>query len=543
MRQVLVLRPSSRFAVVPRLEYVLTSVVRSLEVPVLRRLSRLLCAVSLGLPNALVPQAPGADSLAQALDGFIKKGMRDWAIPGLAVAVVRNDSVLLLKGYGTRELGRAGAVDENTLFGIMSTTKAMTSAAIAMLVDDGVVRWDDPVTKWIPEFEMPEPYVTRELTVLDLLTHRAGLGNADLLWARGDLDAAEIFRRVRYLDPAYSFRAGYTYQNVMYGLAGELIARASGIRYGEFLKHRLLDPLGMNRTFTSLASVRESGDNNVSSSHFEIRDTITVIEEEGVDVLASAGAVWSSASDMARWMQFLLDSARVGGQDLIKPETFAELFHPRTIIPANQFYPTVRLTQPHWTTYALGWFQQDYRGHYVAFHTGSLSGRTAIVGLLPDEGFGIAVLGNLDHAEFRHALMLRAFDLQLGDTGRDWSEELLALYRGVADQADSTRAEREAQRTAETEPSLPLSQYVGSYAHPVWGDLVVSEIDGGLTAHMGVESQLRGALAHWHYDTFRLQLGDGRSDPGWVQFVLGRDGTVAELRFGAAGEMVFRRKP
>ena len=509
----------------------------------LLRLSCLLCVVSLGFPNAHVAQSPKAESLVRVLDEFIVKGMRDWAIPGLAVAVVRNDSVLLQKGYGTRELARTGAVDEHTLFGIMSTTKAMTSAAIAMLVDDGVVSWNDPVTKWIPEFEMPEPYVTSALTVVDLLTHRAGLGNADLLWVRGDLDEAEIFRRVRYLDPAYSFRAGYTYQNIMYGLAGELIARASGMPYGEFLKDRLLDPLGMSRTFTSLAAVRESGDDNVSSSHFEIRDTVRVIEEEAVDVLASAGAVWSNASDMARWLRFLLDSARVGGRDLIKPETFAELFRPHTIIPANQFYPTVRLTQPHWTTYALGWFQQDYRGHYVAFHTGSLSGRIAIVGLLPDERFGIVVLGNLDHAEFRHALMLRAFDLQLGDTGRDWSDELLGLYRGFAAQADSARSARETQRRIGTKPLLPLSQYVGTYTHPVWGDLVVGETGDGLTACMGMENQLRGSLVHWHYDTFRIQLGDGRSEPDWVQFVLARDGTVSELRFGADGELVFRRKP
>jgi CubicO group peptidase (beta-lactamase class C family) len=502
----------------------------------------MLCAVSLGIPNTLVAQAPDAESLAQVLDEFIVKGMRDWEIPGLAVTVVRHDSVLLLKGYGTRELGRTGVVDEHTLFGIMSTTKAMTSAAIAILVDDGVVSWSDPVTKWIPEFEMPEPYVTRQLTVLDFLTHRAGLGNADLLWVRGDLHAAEIFRRVRYLDPAYSFRAGYAYQNIMYGLAGELIARASGMPYGEFLKDRLLDPLGMSRTFTSLAAVRESGDDNVSSSHFEIHDTISVIEEEAVDVLSSAGAVWSNASDMARWMQFLLDSARVGGQGLIKPETFAELFRPHTLIPVNQFYPTVRLTQPHWTTYAAGWFQQDYRGHYVAFHTGSLAGRIAIVGLLPEERFGIVVLGNLDHAEFRHALMLKAFDLQLGDTGRNWSEELLGLYRGFAAEADSARAEREAQRSTGTRPSLPLSHYVGTYTHPVWGDLVVSEIGDGLAARIGAERQLRGPLTHWHYDTFRIQLGDGRSDPDWVQFLLGRDGTAAELRFGADGETVFRRK-
>jgi CubicO group peptidase (beta-lactamase class C family) len=493
------------------------------------------------LPTSLAAQAPTTESLGRSLHEFIERGMRDWQIPGLSVAVVRNDSVVFSGGYGVRSLEDGGAVDERTLFGIMSTTKAMTSAAIAMLVDDGAVNWDDPVTKWIPELEMPDPYVTRELTVVDLLTHRAGLGNADLLWVRGDIDEAEIFRRVRLLEPGYSFRAGYTYQNIMYGLAGELIERASGKTFGEFLRQRLWEPLGMSRTFASLSDVRASGDGNVSAPHYEIRDTIRIIEETPVDVLASAGAVWSTASDMARWIKFLLDSATVSGERLIGQSTFNMLFQPHTIIPAHQFYPTVQRTSPHWTTYGLGWFQQDYRGHSVAFHTGSLDGRIAIVGLLPDERFGIVMLGNLDHAEFRHALMLRAFDIQIGDTGRDWNTELLELYGGMAAQGDSARARQEARRHSGTRHTLSLVDYAGTYTHPVWGGLEVVEENGKLTARMGTESQLRGELVHWHYDTFRAHLGDGRSNPSWVRFVIDVDGRVTELRFGDGEGMVFTR--
>jgi len=479
--------------------------------------------------------------MVRSLDAFIQAGISDWKIPGLSVAVVRNDTVLLAKGYGERELGAGAEVDEHTLFGIMSTTKAMTAAAVAMLVDDGVVRWDDAVTKWIPEFEMPDPYVTRELSVVDLLTHRAGLGNADLLWVRGDMSEPEIFRRVRYLEPAYSFRAGYTYQNIMYGLAGELIERASGMSFGEFLRSRLWQPLGMDRTFASLSDVRATGDRNVSAAHYEINDTVRVIQDESVDVLASAGAVWSTASDMVRWISFLLDSARVDGEPLIEGESYSMLFRPHTIIPQEQFYPTTQRTKPHWTTYGLGWFQQDYRGHAVAFHTGSLDGRIAIVGLLPDRRFGIVVLANLDHAEFRHALMLQAFDLQLGGAERNWSDELLQLYGGSARRADSARMREQSQRAGNTRPSLPLTEYAGAYTHSVWGDLVVETRTDGLWVVMGSNPQLTGGLSHWHYDTFRAHLGDGRSDPEWVQFVLGTSGRVAELRFGRGEGMVFRR--
>ncbi len=503
-----------------------------------------LTLMAVGIPSGLPGQRPaGPQELSRRLDAVVRQGMRDWGIPGLSIAVVRNDSVLLRRGYGTRALRDTSLVDEHTLFGIMSTTKAMTATALAMLVDDGVVQWEDPVTRWVPEFEMPEPYVTRALTVLDLLTHRAGLGNADLLWLRGDLTAAEIFRRVRDLEPAYSLRAGFVYQNVMYGLAGEVIARASGMPYGEFLRRRLFEPLGMRRTFATWADVTAAGVGNVSRAHYAIRDTIRVIPEDTVDVIPAAGAVWSTASDMARWMRFLLDSGRVAGRPLVRQAGIQMLLRPQTTIPADEFYPTARLTRPHWMTYGLGWFQQDYRGRFVAFHTGSLDGRTAIVGLLPDERFGVVVFGNLDHAEFRHAVMLTAFDLQIGGPRRDWNAELLELYGDLRARRDSVRAARDAGRIAGTTPSLPLSAYAGTYRHAVWGDLVVTARGETLAVRLGTSSELAGPLRHWHHDTFRIQWGDGRAEPGWLRFAFGLDGAVTEARLGVDDEAGFLRVP
>ena len=496
--------------------------------------------LSLHSPGALAAQRPARpQELSRTLDAVVRQGVRDWDIPGLSVAVVRNDSVLFLRGYGTRALRDTSLVDAHTLFGIMSTTKAMTAAALAILVDDGVVHWEDPVTQWVPEFQMPEPYVTRALTVLDLLTHRAGLGNADLLWLRGDLPATEIFRRVRDLEPAYSLRASFAYQNVMYGLAGEVIARASGMSYGEFLRHRLFVPLGMTRTYARWADVTAAGVGNVSRPHYAIRDTITVIPEDTVDVIPAAGAVWSTASDMARWMRFLLDSGRVAGRQLVSQAGVRTLLRPHTTIPPGEFYPTARLTRPHWMTYGLGWFQQDYRGRFVAFHTGSLDGRTAIVGLLPDERFGVVVFGNLDHAEFRHAVMLTAFDLQIGGPRRDWNAELLDLYGGIRVRRDSLRAAR----VAGTSPRLPLRAYAGTYHHAVWGDLVVTPRAEALAVRLGTNSELAGPLRHWHYDTFRIQWGDGRAEPGWLRFAVGLDGTVTEARLGTDPGTIFRRVP
>lgn len=487
-----------------------------------------LLAISPITPAAAQRATDGA--IARELDAYIRKGMKEWEIPGLSVAVVRKDSVLLVRGYGVLQRGATTAVDRNTLFGMMSTTKAMTVMALAMLVDDGKLSWDDPVTKWVPEFAMPDPFVTRDLRVQDLLTHNSGLGNADLLWSRHDLSAEEIFRRVRYLTPEYPLRGGFVYQNLMYGLAGEVIARVSGVSYGDFLRRRLFAPLGLTRTFPSYSAMAETNDPNVSRPHYRIRDTVRVIEDETVDVLPAAGAVWSTASDMASWLTFLLDSTGVAGRRLVSDSNYRRIFAPQSMVSADEFYPTARLTKPHWMTYGLGWFEQDYRGHFLAFHTGSLDGRTAIVGLLPDEQAGIYVFGNLDHAEFRHALMLKTFDLFLGGQPRDWSTELQRLYAGIRAKGDSARAAALKTRIQGTRPSREIAEYAGNYVHPIWGSIVVQQAGDGLVMSIGTNPVLHGALKHWHYDYFRAELGDGRDSPTMVQFELGRDGQVAGLR-------------
>jgi CubicO group peptidase (beta-lactamase class C family) len=492
-------------------------------------------------------QAPDARVAVADFDTYVAKGVRDWGVPGLSVAVVRNDTVLLARGYGVRALGEPGAVDEHTLFGIMSTTKAMTTAAIAMLVDDGKVAWNDPVSKWLPELQFPDPFLTRELTIKDLLTHGSGLGSADLMWVRGDLDLNEILRRVRYLRPEYSLRSSFVYQNIMYAAAGEVVARASGMNFPEFLRTRIFTPLGMTRTYPTFSAMSAAGELNLSRPHHPVRGTIRVIAEDDTfegDVMVAAGSTWSTASDMARWARFLLDSARVAGVPLISAENFAQLFQPQVLVPEEEFYESMQLTRPRWTSYGLGWFQQDYNGRYIAFHTGSLPGRTAIVGLVPDERLAVIVLGNLANAELRQALMLQAIDVFAGTNGapaRDWSAELLELYGGLQQQADSNRRENDEKRVAGTRPTLPLAAYVGTYTHPAWGPFVIEERDGRLYGTHGVGAQNTGPLEHWHYDTFRMTFGDGRGHPTTLQFVIGTDGAVTQLLGGGQDKYTYDR--
>ncbi len=365
----------------------------------------------------------------EGFDDYVAKAVKDWRAPGFAVAVIKNDEVVFERGFGVRELGKPDPVNEHTLFAIGSTTKAMTAALAAMLVDEKKLEWDAPVTRYLPWFQMKDPAVSREVSVRDLLTHRAGLGNADYLWYGQHSSTDEILRRVRLIDPAYPVRSGFIYQNIMYAAAGAVVEAASGTSWPNLIRTRIFEPLGMKDSQATAAGLASRG--NVASPHAIVDGRVRVIENASVDPVAAAGAVWSSVADMSKWMKFMLDGGRVGGRSgtrLLSEASFRELFTPQTIAP-YEMYPTTRITKPHWMTYALGWFQQDYRGQALDFHTGSIDGMVAIHGLVRDEGLGVYVLGNLDHAELRHAIMYTVIDRYAGHRDHDWSAEFLKLYR------------------------------------------------------------------------------------------------------------------
>ncbi len=441
-------------------------------------------------------------SKVELFDKYVEAARQEWSVPGLSLVIVQDGQVVLSKGYGIRELGKEARVDTETIFGAMSTTKAMTAVAMGMLVDEGKVSWDDKVTKHLPNFRVADHYVTGELRVRDLFTHNTGIGNADFLWAwTPELSSDEIVRRMQYAKQEYPFRGGYTYQNIMYLVAGQVIEKTSGMSWARFVEERLFKPLGMKKTFPNYELSRKY--KNRSASHFEIKGKIQPIAEDTADPIAPAGAVWSTSDDIGKWVRFMLGNTTVNGKQLLKPETLKEILNPQAIVPPAQFYPTVALTKPHWTTYGLGWFQQDYRGEMINFHTGSLDGRTAIIGLMPDKKLGVYIFGNLDHAEVRHALMYKVFDLfGFGDNSRDWSKEMKAMYDGLKAEAKKGVDEIKAKQKKDTAVSLPLTAYVGTYADPFYGEMEVVLVNGKL--RLRITKDLSADLDHWQFDTFQV---------------------------------------
>jgi len=487
--------------------------------------------------------AVGAASDAE-LDAYIVKAMADWKLPGLAIVVVKGGEPVYMKGFGTRAIDAAAPVDVDTRFGMMSTTKAMTALAIAMLVDEGKLAWDDPVQKTLPWFQMPDAAFSRQLTVRDTLRHNAGLGDdADLLWTSGMFSSRELLQRVHSLTPGYAPYAEFHYSNVMYQVAGELVSAASGIGWDRFVETRIMAPLGMTRSNATLAGMRAQRDDNVSSPHFEIDGTLRRIDDVPVDAVPAAGAAWSTARDAARWLQFLLGQGELDGRRLVSEANFRELLRPQVMVSAEEFYPSARLTRPHWMSYGLGWFQQDYRGQFVAMHTGSMDGRTAIIGLLPERDLGVYIFGNADHVELRHALMWKVFDLDAGAPPRDWSAELLALYGDLAAKGRQRRADTDARRVPGTRPTHAPAAYAGTYTHPAFGDIQVAQVGSGLALRLGTLAENAGPLSHWEYDTYRWVAGDGRYGQSTVRFEPDDNGGIEALSIRYGSEIRFVRKP
>jgi CubicO group peptidase (beta-lactamase class C family) len=477
--------------------------------------------MALLLPFVAGAQKPVPQKTINEFDAYVAKVMQDWDVPGLAIVVVKDGKILLKKGYGVRELGQPGIVDTQTLFSCASTTKAMTALVLGMLVDEGKLNWDDAVNKYVPELRLNEPYVTRELRVRDLLLHNTGLASTDYFWGAADFTWQEMIEKLIYVKPAYSFRAGFEYQNTMYMIAGVVIERITGKKWNDVMTERLFKPLGMTQTVPDRVLTKSA---NMTKPHFNVNGEIKILDYDKSTQIGAAGGVWSNVDDMSKWVQAMLDSSKYAGGRLVKASTFRELFKPQTIAPTTE-YPTFSVIKPHWITYGMGWYQIDYRGKMVNFHTGSLAGLTAIIGLLQEEKFGVYIFGNYDHAEVRHALMYRSFDHFVLGNDRDWNAEFKKLYGGLKEEREKKLDKFEKDRVANTKTTLPLESFEGDYDSEIYGNVKVSVLSNGLRFSFNKDF-LVAELPHWHYDTFYGRIGEAGQYTLLATFSIGADGKV-----------------
>jgi CubicO group peptidase (beta-lactamase class C family) len=481
-------------------------------------------------PLSLLAQT--LDARLKEIDEYAAKAGQDWRVPGFAMAIVKDDKVIFAKGYGVRKLGEQTPVDEHTLFAIASNTKAFTAAAIAVLVDEGKLKWDDPATKYLPGFQLYDPYVTRELTVRDLLSHRSGLATfgGDLLWYDTTYKSDEILRRIRYLKPTSSFRSRFGYQNIMFLAAGQTVANVSGKSWEQFIRERFLTPLGMTSTQTSIKTFKST--DNIASPHNELDGKLRVVRYGNVDGVGPAAALNSSVADMAQWIRLQLGRGTYEGKQFFSRKAAHEMWSPQTIIPiseqAEKFNPT-----RHFNTYGLGWFLSDYHGRKVASHGGGLDGMISQVAMMPEENLGVVVLTNSE-TPLASIMVNKVFDVFLGVPARDWSAEMLenAKKDKEAELAEEKRLEDE--RAKDTKPSLPLQGYAGTYGGEMYGEAKVTVQDGHLVLRLVPAPDFVGDLEHWQYDTFSIKWRDTVSyafkKRGFVTFTLNAQGKADEMK-------------
>lgn len=514
------------------------------------KLARLSSLIIFVLLLSFSLSAQDLEAKLKEIDEYAAKAGQDWRVPGFAIAIVKDDKVVLAKGYGVRELGKPEAIDKDTLFAIASNSKAFTAAALATLVDDGKLRWDDPVTKYIPWFQLYDPWVSREMTVRDLLSHRSGLATfgGDLLWYESSYSRNEIIRRIRFLKPSTSFRSRYGYQNIMFLTAGEIVPVITGKSWDDYVREKFFTPLGMSRTTTSYKQLLAT--TNIATPHNEVDGKVRVIRYGNADNVGGAAAINSSVGDLAQWLRLQLGRGTYDGKKIFSAARSREMWNPNTIVSGTseqgeRFNPTV-----HFNLYGLGWGLNDYQGRKVVSHGGGLDGMVSRVAMMPEENLGLVILTNSESA-LSTVLSAKIFDVFLGVPKRDWSADYLARAKIGEEGGKAAALKVEQSRIPNTKPSVPLSGYAGTYSGALYGDAAVSEENGKLVLRLSSSPNFVGDLEHWHFDTFSIKWRSSIVYPfgrGFVTFTLDAAGKADEMKIDVPNpdfdftELEFKRK-
>ena len=463
------------------------------------------------------------------VDAAVEKSMQSWEAPGVAVVVLRGDTVLLAKGYGVKDVKTKQPVTADTQFAIGSTTKAFVTAAMAMLADDGKLAWDDPVRKHLPYFKLSDPSADQLVTLRDLVTHRTGLVRHDQLWYGSPWERDEIVRRAGFLPLSYPFRARWSYQNIMFIAAGQAVGRAAGSSWEEFTQARIFTPLRMRNSNFSARAAEAAADHatpHIRRENGPSAGKVDVIPWRNLDNAGPAGSINSSVNDLANWIRLFLNQGVFEGKRLISARNFKELVTPQMIMPqgaeAGRFY----VPGAQQISYALGWAVHDYKGRHVVTHGGAIDGFRAQIAFLPEEKLAVAVLSNLGDRNLPEALRLTLLDIALEAPASDWDKVYIDLETTQLKAAEAARAAREKLKPAGTRATHELKDFAGEYRQAAYGVLRIVHEDGKLIAEW---SNYREALQHDNFDTFRIR--EGRLEGATLTFRLAASGVIDGVRF------------
>jgi CubicO group peptidase (beta-lactamase class C family) len=487
--------------------------------------------------SSLLNAQQKAAAIPPGLDQYIEKVLKTFNVPGVSVSIVKDGQVLMSKGYGVKKMGTNEKVDENTLFLIASNTKAFTATALAILVEEGKLKWNDKVIDHLPWFRMSDDYITTHLTIRDLLVHHSGLpayaGDA-LLFPPSTYSRKEILRKLPVLPIVHDFRTTYAYDNILYLAAGEVIVAASGMSWEDFIRLRILDKLGMSRTLSRFSELKEKS--NVSASHARSADQVRVanmfMDQNIGDAGNPAGGIVSTAADMARWLITQLDSGRIAGKaPLFKPTTTVELWKVVRPIPVTKVPDYLKPLQSDYFGYALGFRTYNYKQYKVIGHGGALKGFVSQIAMVPDLNLGITVLTNQSNTAAYWAIIYQILDYYMQFKPFDW----IAAHKRQQDSAlVSTREARRKfvyKADSLSKPSLPIEKYTGVYEDKLLGEIVIAKEDAGMVMRFSNSFQFVADLEHFQYNTFLAKFRDREfSAIAYLNFNIGATGTIESAR-------------
>ena len=455
----------------------------------------------------------------KGLDEFVEMRMKEWNVPGVAIAVVRDSQVVLTKGYGWANVEGKQRVDAGTLFAIGSSSKAFTATGVMQLVDEGKVDLDEPVITYVPNLRLYNDELTNNLTVRDLLCHRSGLPRHDVAWYGSGSTREELIAKMAYLEPNAQLRETWQYQNLMFMAAGYLIEQVTGQSWEAYTQKHLFDPLQMSNSNFSVIDLQKTA--NRAWPYQEEEGEVKVMEYRNIDAIGPAGSINSNATEMANWLILQLNEGRFQGKQVISGTSLHETHKPQMVMPGDMTTDEI-----FYSSYGLGWMITSYRGHLRVEHGGNIDGFSASVCVMPRDGIGIVVLTNMNGTALTGVIRNYIVDKMLDLEVHDWNTELLE-QRNKAREASllATEEEEDLARVNGTAPSHAPADYVGLYRHPGYGQIEVRQKDDG-SLEIGLNELGFSDLVHYHYDVFKVESAFGQLK---FQFAYDLRGKISQL--------------
>ncbi|MET3654003.1 serine hydrolase [Dyella japonica] len=485
-------------------------------------------------PAAAIAQ-PALPAQLQDFTAYVDAVRKQFDVPGIAMAIVKDGQVVLEQGYGVRELGKPEPVDARTRFAIASNTKAFTAAALQMLAEEGKLNMDDRVIDHLPWFQMSDPYVTREMRIRDLLAHRSGLGlgAGDLLyWPPTSYSTKEVVQHLRDVPLATSFRSAYAYDNILFAVATLVIEQVSGQSYADFISQRIFKPVGMDESLIDMTQLKPGMDVAMGHAKFNFTE-LKPVPPMAWSNNSGAGGIYASVHDLAKWMNVQLAGGKLpDGKALFSEDSQKQMWSMLTPMKISEPpVPELQAARPNFAGYGEGWFLSDYQGQRLVWHTGGWPGMVSRVTLVPELKLGVVVLTSQESGAAFNAVTYRVLDAYLGKDKKDWLAAYAAAVKKSEGNADDSWKTHEAARDKNGKPSLPLSGYAGTFHDPWYGDIVVSQQNGKLRMRFSKTAALVGTMTPWQHDTFIVRWDDrALNADAFVNYALDADGKIRDVR-------------